>query len=68
MHKPLPGYLSWLSGLFDNERTWSVLLVSFSIILITVLKGVSRYSQPFITSRVGYKPVHAFRRELFNHL
>jgi ABC-type multidrug transport system fused ATPase/permease subunit len=68
LNKPLPGYLSSLDWLFHDQKTWSVLLVSFSIILITGLKSVSGYSQLFITSRIGYKLAHTFRRELFNHL
>ncbi|MDQ3816885.1 MAG: ABC transporter ATP-binding protein/permease, partial [Acidobacteriota bacterium] len=68
LDKPLRGLLSFLNGMFHNQKTLAVVLVSLSIVLITLLKSASGYLQLFITSRIGFRLAHAFRRELFNHL
>lgn len=68
LSKPLPHGLSFLSKLFEGGKTWPVVVVSFTIILITVVKSFSAYSQLYITTRIGYKLAHSLRRELFNHL
>jgi ATP-binding cassette, subfamily B, bacterial len=66
--KPVPHRLLFLNRLFADGKTWSVVMVSLAIILITVIKSFSAYSQLYITSRIGYRLAHSLRRELFIHL
>jgi len=66
--KPLPPYLSFLKGAFQGGKTVPLVVVSFTIILIALLKSVSSYSQLYITSRIGYRMAHRLRSELFIHL
>jgi ABC-type multidrug transport system fused ATPase/permease subunit len=68
LNKPLPHYLFFLKGAFQGDRTTSLVIVSFSIILITVLKSIFSYSQLFIISSTGFKLAHTLRSELFSHL
>ncbi len=68
LNKPLPSYLFFLKGLFEDGKVLSLIAVSVTILLISVLKSFSAYAQIHITSRAGYKLAHAFRRELFAHL
>jgi ABC-type multidrug transport system fused ATPase/permease subunit len=68
LNKPLPGYLFFLKGLFEDGKVLSLVAVSVTIILISVLKSSSAYAQLHLTSRAGYKLAHAFRRDLFAHV
>jgi ATP-binding cassette, subfamily B, bacterial len=68
LNKPLPHLLSSLSPLVHSQKTEAVVLISLSIVLITAVKSACAYSQLHITSQVGYRLAHAFRRELFTHL
>jgi ATP-binding cassette, subfamily B, bacterial len=68
LSKPLPEFLSFLSGIFDLEKTLSVILIASTVVVISAIKGVSTYSQVYITSRIGYRLAHKLRRELFAHL
>ena len=68
LNKPLPSYLTFLDGIFQDGKTISLVAISLTIILITLLKSFFAYSQLYLTSRVGYKLAHSFRTELFIHL
>lgn len=68
LSKPLPQFLSTLSAGFEQEKTLSVVLVASTVIIISAVKGVSTYSQVYITSRIGFRLAHKLRRELFAHL
>jgi ATP-binding cassette subfamily B protein len=68
LSKPLPHYLSFLKGTFQGGKTLPLVVVSFAIILIALLKSISSYSQLFMTSRIGFRMAHTLRSELFSHL
>ena len=68
LSKPLPDYLSFLHGMFESGKALSIVVISSAIIVISLLKSFSGYSQMFISSRIGYKLAHRMRRELFTHL
>jgi ATP-binding cassette subfamily B protein len=68
LDKPLPHYLSFLEGMFESGKALSIVIISSVIILISLLKSFSGYSQLFLSSRIGYKLAHRMRRELFTHL
>src|SRR5439155_5406001 len=68
LNKSLPHYLFFLKGAFQGGKTLSLVVVSFTIILIALLKSIFSYSQLFITSRVGFRMAHTLRSELFSHL
>ncbi|MGB7208466.1 MAG: ABC transporter ATP-binding protein [Pyrinomonadaceae bacterium] len=65
---PLPPFLSGLTETFEHEKTLSVVLVASAVVVISLVKGVSTYSQVFMTSRIGFHLAHKLRRELFTHL
>lgn len=68
LDKPLPDYLSFLGGMFESGKALSIVVISSAIILISLLKSFSGYTQLFISSRIGYKLAHRMRRELFTHM
>ena len=68
LNKPLPGYLSFLKGMAEGDKTLAIFVVSSSIILVSLLKSFSGYFQLSTTSRVGFRLAHSLRRELFLHL
>src|SRR2546430_6646656 len=68
LDKPLPHFLSFLSGIVEGSKITLVVEASCAIVLIAVCGGLFSYSQIFITSSIGYKMVYALRRELFAHL
>src|SRR5436309_2857948 len=68
LSKPLPHYLFFLKGTFQGGKTLPLVVVSFAIILIALLKSISSYSQLFMTSRIGFRMAHTLRSELFSHL
>lgn len=68
LNKPVPHHLSFLRTWLAGGKTWPLVLVSFSLVLITMIKGFAAYSQMYITSRVGFKLAHSLRSEIFNHL
>lgn len=65
---PLPLLLSGFAESFEREKTFSVVLVASTVVLISLVKGVATYSQVFITSRIGFHLAHKLRRALFTHL
>jgi ATP-binding cassette, subfamily B, bacterial len=66
--KPLPHHLFFLKGLIASDKVWAVVVVSFGIVLFTVLKGFTSYTQMHVTSRLGFQLAHSLRREMFVHL
>ncbi len=68
LSKPLPQFLSSLSDIFARQKPLAVLLAASTVVVISVVKGISTYSQVYITSRIGYRLAHKLRRELFAHL
>src|SRR5262245_29117311 len=66
--KPLPASLNWLGGIISQGKTFAVVAISLSIVLIAGGKSLFDYFQLYHTSRVGYQMVHILRRELFWHL
>ena len=68
LDKQVPVSLLWLDGLIAEGKTFAVIALSSSIIVIACLRGICAYFQTFITSRIGYQMVYRLRRELFAHL
>jgi ATP-binding cassette subfamily B protein len=66
--KPLPSTLSFLNLFVQRDRVVAVVGIASLLILLSLVKGFSVYSQIFITSRIGYRLAHTLRRELFAHL
>jgi ATP-binding cassette, subfamily B, bacterial len=68
LDRPLPAYLSFLAGLFQQGKVASLVAVSLSILAIALLVGAFSYLQVYITSRIGNELVHTLRRSLFSHM
>lgn len=68
LDKRLPGSLIWLSPVISFGKPAAVIVISLSILLIALFRGVFAYFQSFITSRIGYELVYRLRSELFGHL
>lgn len=66
--RPLPTTLSFLNPSVHNNRSVAIVGIASLLILLSLIKGFSIYSQIFITSRIGYRLAHTLRRELFAHL
>ncbi len=66
--KPLPAVLAPLAVLLEEGKIFALMLVSLSVLLIALVKGVFSYGQIYITARLGYELAYALRRELFAHL
>ncbi len=66
--KPLPGYLSFLGGIFDSGRVTFLVAMAVAMVLIALLTGAFTYLQIYITSRIGNELVYTLRRTLFAHL
>ncbi|MGB3942120.1 MAG: ABC transporter ATP-binding protein, partial [Candidatus Manganitrophaceae bacterium] len=66
--EPLPSSLSFLKGIFQRGEIFSLVILSLSIFLIAICKGLFSYLQIYMTSRIGYQVVDILRRELFGHL
>jgi len=66
--RPMPHYLSFLSGVFHSGKLTSLVCVSSGIIMIAVVRGALSYFQVYTTSRVGNQLVYSLRRELFAHI
>ena len=68
LEKPLPAFLTFLSGLIAGDKVFALVILSLSIVGIAVCGGLLSYSETYFTSRIGYELVHRLRRDLFNHL
>lgn len=68
LNKPLPGYLSFLDGVFAGEKALALVMVSSAIFAIALVAGALTYLQVYITSRIGNELVYTLRRRLFSHL
>lgn len=65
---PLPPFLAGLTETFEHQKTLSVVLVASTVVLASLVKGATTYSQVFLTSRIGFQLAHKLRSELFMHL
>ena len=68
LDKPLSPILSFLGGLLQSGKVFSLVLISMAIVVIAFMQGMFTYSQHYITLRIGYQMVYALRRELFAHV
>ncbi len=68
LDKPIPPGLSFAAEMFQGEKYFSVVVLSFSILFIALFRGGFSYLQVFITSRIGLQLVHTLRGKLFSHL
>jgi ATP-binding cassette, subfamily B, bacterial len=68
LDKKLPASLSPLGDLLARGKTFAVITLSLSIIVIAGFRSVFLYSHTFITSRIGYEMVYRMRSALFAHL
>ncbi len=68
LDRPLPHYLSFLRETLQSGKVTALVAISFSIVLIAILRGALSYSQVYITSQIGNKLVYTLRRELFGHI
>ena len=66
--KTLPGYLSFLGGLFGSGRTTLLVTMAGGMVIFALLIGAFTYLQVYITSRIGNELVYTLRRTLFAHL
>lgn len=66
--KPLPQFANSLSSYFEQNKVASIIVVASTIILISAIKGLSTYSQVFLSSRIGFRLAHRLRSEIFSHL
>lgn len=69
LERPIPE--SWpigLQSLFRDEKTWSIVLVSSSIVVVAVLRGLFAYLESFHTSRLGNELAFRIRTALFGHV
>jgi ATP-binding cassette subfamily B protein/subfamily B ATP-binding cassette protein MsbA len=68
LDKPLPQSLFWLTGILQNGKVFSVVVISLGILVIAGFSGLFSYFQQYLTARIGYRMVYTLRRELFAHL
>src|SRR5206468_3288523 len=68
LDRPLPPSLSFLGGMLQSGKVYSLVVISLAIVVIALLRGLFSYAQLSITSRTGYQLVDSLRRELFVHL
>src|SRR5215213_8721175 len=66
--KTLPGYLSFLGGLFGSGRTTLLVTMAGGMVIFALLIGAFTYLHVYITSRIGNELVHTLRSVLFAHL
>jgi ABC-type multidrug transport system fused ATPase/permease subunit len=68
LSKPLPQLLESFKTVFDDHKALSVVLVASTVVLVSGIKGLSTYSQVFLSSRIGFRLAHRLRSALFAHL
>jgi ABC-type multidrug transport system fused ATPase/permease subunit len=68
LEKSLPDYLSFLDGIIKSDKTFSIILVASSIIVVSLIKSFSSYFQLSTTSRIGFRLAHHLRTQLFIHI
>ncbi len=57
-----------MQKLIHGDKSVSIIILSFFMLLIALSKGVFTYFQIFLTSRIGFELVHKLRKDLFSHL
>lgn len=68
LDKALRPSVAFLQEPFAQHKALSVVVVSCTIIVISVVRSLSSYTQMSITSRLGFQFAHMLRRELFIHM
>lgn len=66
--KPLPEFPANFKTVFEQQKVLSIVAVASTVIIISAFKGLSTYSQVFLSSRIGFRLAHRLRSELFAHL
>ena len=66
--KPIPHSLSFMHGLMSQGLVTAVIIISFGIVAISMLKSFAAYSQTHIVSQIGFRFAHSLRQALFVHL
>jgi ABC-type multidrug transport system fused ATPase/permease subunit len=66
--KKVPHSLSFVNGIMEHGKVWSIVVISSGIILIAIVKSFAAYSQTHIVSQIGFRFAHSLRRTLFVHL
>jgi len=66
--KPMPQYLAWMQHLQQNSTLLSLAVISSSILIIAIFRGVFSYYQSYLTAKIGYQMIYTLRSELFSHL
>jgi ABC-type multidrug transport system fused ATPase/permease subunit len=68
LSSPVPGYLSFLEGVFQGGKALPLVVLSGAVFVIALLTAAFAYLQVYLTSRIGNELVYAIRRRLFAHL
>ncbi len=68
LDSPVPGYLSFLEGMFQGGKMLPLVVLSGTVFLIALLTAAFAYLQVYLTSRIGNELVYTVRRRLFAHL
>jgi len=66
--QPIPPVLSVLETLFGSQKENILILISFCIFLIALLRSFFSYFRLYLTTRIGHHLVYAIRSALFKHL
>ncbi|HXB74132.1 MAG TPA: ABC transporter ATP-binding protein [Candidatus Acidoferrales bacterium] len=68
LNKPIPRSFALLQVLLAHGKVWTIIVISFGIIAIAVVKSFSAYWQTHVVSNLGFRFAHTLRRTLFVHL
>lgn len=68
LSKSLPEFLTNFKTFFEEQKVSAVILVASTVVIFSAVKGLSTYSQVFLSSRIGFRLAHRLRSELFAHL
>ncbi len=62
---------SWpssLQSLFRDEKNWSIILISSTIVVVALLRGLFAYLESYHTSKLGNDLAFRIRTALFSHV
>ncbi len=68
LSKDLPQFLDNFKTFFEEQKVLSIVAVASTVVIFSAVKGLSTYSQVFLSSRIGFRLAHRLRSELFAHL
>jgi len=68
LEKPLSPSLAFLDIVLQTGPLLALMMVSSSLGLIAIFRGIFSYFQIYTTTKIGYELVYTLRRELFSHL